>query len=111
MNFLTEQRVNLGVNPNADESVRHGVLWVDQKTSNERVNLRVPVIIDKPKLLARGMNYATWRRLKRQIEKMGINATHLELKIEGNHYCYQLDEYKELYARGKGTPLWRAATA
>lgn len=108
MHFLTEQRVNIGINPHADEASRHGVLWV---TSEDSRNLRVPVIIDKPLLIKNGVNYATWRRLKRQIEKMGIIATHLELKIDGKHFCYQLDEYKELYAHGKGRPLWRTALA
>lgn len=111
MLFLTEARVNIGINKDADESVRHGVLWVDANASGETKSLRVPVIIDRPQLIKDGLNYATWRRLKRQIEKMGIIATHLELRVGKNHFCYQLDAYKELYASGRGTPLWRAGFA
>ncbi|BAW19198.1 hypothetical protein [Ralstonia phage RP31] len=113
MLFLMETRVNIGVNDKADETVRDGVLWVVADVKGEKKNLRVPVVIDRPFLIEHGLNYATWRRLKRQIEKMGINATHLELKIQGkrssNHFCYKLDEYKEIYARGKGQPLWSEA--
>jgi hypothetical protein len=108
MLFLTEQKVNIGINPHADETTRHGVLWVNAQTAP---SMRVPVIIDKVWLIKNGVNYATWRRLKRQIEKMGIVATHLEIKVDGRHYCYQLDEYKELYAHGKGRPMWRAVAA
>lgn len=111
MLFLTEQRVNIGINPQADETMRTGVLWVDADANGQVKNLRVPVIIDQPSRIRNGVNYATWRRLKRQIEKMGINATHLELKIGDSHYCYLLEEYKEIYAHGRGQPLWRAGFA
>lgn len=111
MLFLTEQKVNLGINMSAEAAARHGVLWINQDVAQETKSLRVAVIIDKPQLLKRGVNYGTWRRLKRQIEKMGIVATHLELTIDGAHFCYQLDAYKELYANGRGTPLWREALA
>lgn len=106
MLFLMEARVNIGINPNADETTRHGVLWVKADPGNRRENKRIPVIIDQPAKIRDGLNYATWRRLKRQIEKMGIDASHLELEIGFGHYCYALDEYKELYAApGKGRPL------
>lgn len=106
MLFLMEARVNIGVNEHADETTRHGVLWVEADSEGKKIQLRTPVIIDRPHLIRDGLNYATWRRLKRQIEKMGINATHLELEIGFGHYCYLLAEYKELYAApGKGRPL------
>lgn len=112
MLFLAEKKVNLGINPMACEASRHGVLWVNADAAGVNKQVRAPVILDKPHLLRAGVNYATWRRLKKQIDKMGINATHLELCIDGNHYCYQLDEYKELYAAcGKGRPLWSPGIA
>lgn len=102
---LMERRVNIGINENASIQTRHGVLWVVKETpgTEEQQHLRVPVIIDKPQLISSGLNYATWRRLKRQIVKMGINATHIELVLcEDGHFCYKLDEYKEIYASGTG---------
>lgn len=106
---LMERRVNIGINTLADETTRHGVLWVQIDEPNGNVtNGRVPLILDKPHMVEDGVNYATWRRLKRQIEKMGIKATHMELKGRKHHYCYKLDVYKELYAEGRtGTPQFR----
>ncbi len=106
---LLESRINIGINNLADEKTRHGVLWVIIDEPDDTVTSgRVPVIFDKPNLAVGGLNYATWRRLKRQIEKMGINATHLELKGPRHHYCYQMDRYKEIYADGRtGTPRYQ----
>jgi hypothetical protein len=116
--FLSEQRINIGVNMNAGEAQRHGVLWATIDLNGEQQNVRIPVIIDKPNLVSRGMNYATWRRVKRQIEKMGIKATHLELKFDpakfadAGSFCYKLDKYKELYnERQKGQPLYQTGFA
>lgn len=116
--FLAEQRVNIGVNMDAGEEQRHGVLWAKIDLNGEEKNVRIPVILDKPQLLTRGLNYATWRRLKRQIEKMGIRATHLELKFDpkkfedAGHFSYQLDRYKELLNnRQKGQPLYQPGFA
>lgn len=107
MLFLVERRINIGINHDADETTRHGVLWVDaEPEGQQKQSIRVPIIIDKPHLVSSGLSYATWRRVKRQIEKMGIKATHIELLFKnGDHFCYQLDEYKELYAQGRGKPL------
>lgn len=107
---LCERRINIGISEHADEQTRHGVLWVDADVVGVgKRNLRVPIIIDKPHLVASGLNYATWRRVKRQIEKMGIKATHLELNLanEGK-FCYKLDEYKEIYAStvGRRAPMY-----
>lgn len=111
MLFLSEQRINIGINPQADETTRHGVLWADYELDGVVHKVRHPIIIDKPQLACEGLNYATWKRVKRQIEKMGIKATHIELKfdpakfISGGHYCYKLDKYKELYnVRSVGQP-------
>lgn len=119
MLFLLEQRVHIGINNQASETTRHGVLWVTTDVDGVPKELRVPVIIDKPHLVAGGLNFATWRRVKRQIEKMGLKATHLELdftkdkKIEGGgHYCYLLNSYKELLVSGnKGRPLYQQGYA
>lgn len=114
MLFLMEQRVHVGVNKQAGPKQRHGLIWV--KANDDGVVERLPIIIDKPHLVCEGINFATWRRIKQQIKKMGIEATHLELdfttqdkKFEnGGHFCYDLrDKYKELYCgKGKGTPLY-----
>ena len=101
---LCERRINIGISEHAGEATRHGVLWVKADVPGVGMrNLRVPVIIDRPHLVSSGLNYATWRRVKRQIEKMGVNATHIELTLgrEG-HFCYKLDEYKEIYASTTG---------
>lgn len=118
MLFLAEQRINIGVNMDAGEEQRHGVLWATIDLKGEQKNVRIPVIIDKPQLVCGGINYATWRRVKRQIEKMGLHATHLELKfdpkkfIEGGTFLYKLDKYKELYNnRQKGQPLYQPGFA
>lgn len=105
MLFLCEARVNLGVNEQLAESRRHGYIWLKESGK------KMPFMLDKPKLVERGLNFATWRRLSRQIEKMGFDATHLEIKIGEFHYCYRLDKYKELYAAGKGRPMWREVMA
>lgn len=103
---LCERRINIGINDQASKQTRHGVLWVVADIDNQKCNVRAPIIIDKPHLVRSGLNYATWKRVKDQIEKMGINATHIELKFgESGHFCYQLDVYKELYAHGCGKPL------
>lgn len=106
---ICERRVNIGINNLADEKTRHGVLWASiDGQDGVKINGRVPIILDKPQLVTGGLNYATWRRLKRQIEKMGIAATHLELKGAQHHYCYTMDKYKELYADGfSGRPQSR----
>jgi hypothetical protein len=107
MLFLGEKRVHIGVNMMADEAVRHGVLWL-KDAAGEQKNRRVPVIIDKPHLLRHGLNFATWRRLKRQIEKMGMHASHLELNIDGARYSYKLDVFKEVYAsEHQNQPAWQ----
>lgn len=108
---LCERRINIGINEHASEKSRHGVLWVEADINDQKKNLRVPLIIDKPQFVEGGLNYATWRRVKRQIEKMGIKATHIELKFSGRHYCYLLSEYKELYAGARGTPVYRTLPA
>lgn len=112
---LCECRVNIGISEHADEKTRHGVLWVIADVPGNGVkNLRVPILIDKPNLVSSGLNYATWRRVKRQIEKMGITATHIELTL-GNegHFCYKLDEYKEIYASttGRKAPMYTVGFA
>lgn len=107
---LCERRVNIGIAEHASVETRHGVLWVDADIPGVgKQNIRVPIIIDKPQLISSGLNYATWRRMKRQIEKMGIRATHLELNLghEGR-FCYKLDVYKEIYASttGQRAPMY-----
>ncbi len=111
MLVLCEKKIHIGINPMATEASRHGVLWVDADQAGVSKNLRAPVIIDKPHLIRNGLNYATWRRLKKQIDKMGIKATHLELLIEGNHFCYELDEFKEIYAKGKSKTVFQTGFA
>lgn len=103
---LCERRINIGINPLACEKTRHGVLWVEADATDTKKNLRVPIIIDKPHLVSSGLNYATWKRVKRQVEKMGIKATHIELKFNDRHYCYEVAKYKELYAGNRGTPVY-----
>jgi hypothetical protein len=96
---IFERQVNIGICNNASEHTRHGVLWVDADVPGVGVQkLRVPVIIDKPHLINSGLNRATWRRVKKQVTKMGINATHLELDLSGGKFCYQMNAYKEVYA-------------
>ena len=101
---LFERHVNIGINEHANEKTRHGVLWVNADVPGVgKRSLRAPIIIDKPHLIGSGLNYATWRRLKQQVEKMGIDATHLELNLAGEGmFCYKLDEYKEIYASATG---------
>lgn len=101
---LFERRVNIGISEHADEKMRHGVLWVNADVPGiGKRSLRAPIIIDRPHLIASGLNYATWRRLKQQVEKMGIDATHLELNISNEgKFCYKLDEFKEVYASTSG---------
>jgi hypothetical protein len=118
MLFLSEQRIHIGVNRQAGEKQRHGVIWANETVGGVVTSVRLPIIIDKPRLACEGMNYATWKRVKRQIVKMGIDATHIELKFdpqafpEGGHFCYKLDAYKELYnARNTGQPLSRVGFA
>ena len=97
---LFERRINIGICEHASIQTRHGVLWAEADVPGVgKRNLRVPIIIDKPHLIGSGLNYATWRRVKNQIEKMGIKATHLELNLDTDgKFCYKLDEYKEIYA-------------
>lgn len=112
MLFLTQKRVNIGVNPDAGPKQRHGVLWIEFDPTNPAAPLRIPFILDKPFLVEEGLNFATWRRLKQQIEKMGIKATNLELEVGKNHFCYELAEYKEIYAGGNtGRPMYTTIPA
>lgn len=109
---LMESRIQIGINPQACPTKRHGVLWTG-------VDEQVPLIIDKPHLIAsRGLNYATWRRVKKQLKKMGILASHIELDFtkgnfeNGAHFCYRLDEYEELYCSGsRGTRIYETINA
>lgn len=106
---LMETRVNIGINNHADETTRHGVLWTVVKNENgQEESIRVPLILDKPHLVVRGINYATWKRLKKQIHKMGIVVTHMELKGATHHYCYHMDKYAEtLCQRKEGQPQYQ----
>lgn len=106
---LMEKRINIGINNQADENTRHGVLWVVKDNPDGTVeSTRVPLIFDKPELAAGGLNYATWARLKKQINKMAIKATHMELKGLKHHYCYDMVRYKELYNEKKiGQPQYQ----
>lgn len=106
---LMEKRINIGINNHADETTRHGVLWVvTDKPDGTKESTRVPLILDKPNLVDGGLNYATWKRLKKQILKMGINATHMELKGLRHHFCYDMVKYKELYnERVVGMPQYQ----
>lgn len=113
MLFLTEKRINIGINEHAGEAQRHGVLCAVVKKDGKETEVRIPVIIDKPHLVCDGLNYATWRRVKTQLRKMGITASHIELKFDekkferAGHYCYTLDEYKEIYnLSSKGKPVY-----
>ena len=114
MLFLSEQRINIGVNQHAGPEQRHGVLWAVVTKDGVAENIRYPLIIDKPHLVCEGLNFATWRRIKKQIKKMGIEATHIELLFhakkfpDAGHFCYLLSEYKELYnAKNKGRPIYQ----
>lgn len=119
MLFLSEQRIHIGINQHAGEKQRHGVLWaVVDKEDGEKENIRYPLIIDKPHLVCDGLNYATWRRVKKQIDKMGIKATHIELNFDlnkypnGGHFCYLVETYKELYNdKGNSRPRHRTIMA
>lgn len=106
---ICESRVNIGVNPQADATTRHGVLWtVQPQEDGTTKSVLVPLILDKPHLVKDGLNYATWNRLRKQIRKMGIVATHMELVGPDYHFCYLLDRYNELYAtRAKGRPRFK----
>lgn len=106
---LMEARVNIGINPKSDSTTRHGVLWTIQtQEDGTKRSLLVPLILDRPSVITDGLNYATWNRLRKQITKMGIVATHMELQYRDQHLCYTLDRYKELYAkRSVGQPQYR----
>lgn len=106
---LMESRVNIGINPQSDSTVRHGVLWTIQPQEDGTTkSVLVPLVLDRPKVIKDGLNYATWNRLRKQIAKMGITATHMELQYQDQHLCYTLDRYNELYAkRSVGRPQYR----
>lgn len=106
---ICETRVNIGINPQSDSTVRHGVLWTIQpQEDGTKKSVLVPLILDRPRVIKDGLNYATWNRLRKQIIKMGIEATHMELQYQDQHLCYTLDRYKELYAkRSVGQPQYR----
>lgn len=97
---VSEARVNIGVVIVADGVVAkgHGVLMVRTKDeNNENVLHHVDVVFDKPQLLYNGLNYFTYRRLKKQIVKMGLDASHLELSCSKVPSCYALDTYRQIY--------------
>lgn len=105
---LCEARVNIGINPQSDAKTRHGVLWTIQtQEDGTKRSVLVPLVLDRPSVITDGLNYATWNRLRKQITKMSIEATHMELQYQGQHLCYTLDRYKELYAkRSVGQPQY-----
>jgi hypothetical protein len=101
MFHISEARINIGVivTPKGVGAKSHGTLMVntvDSKTAQVVVS-KVDVVLDRPDLIHNGLNYFTWRRLKKQIQKMGLVATHLELTCTGEPVCYSLEAYKQVY--------------
>lgn len=90
-------RIHISIGAGLTEENSHGSLWTKPYGANGKV---VPVyfLINKPRVVRNGMTFANWSALNSQIQKMGIEATHIELCIEGKKYCYQMDKYVEIYS-------------
>lgn len=99
LDVFLERHVNIGIGPKACETKRTGVLWINVLKDGQKLPARVSIMIDRPERIKNGLNVYTWKRLKDQVEKLEIDATHLELTFEnGNKFCYCMDEFKLLYS-------------
>lgn len=108
---ISEVRINISIGNGVTDENRHGVLWLNRNPDHvQPTNLRVPFIFDRPERVRKGLNYWTHRRLVHQIKKMGLDVSHIEIRIGGKHFCYTYKEYREIYANSNDTKrVFRAA--
>ena len=90
-------RLDISIGSGLTEKNANGCLWTRPHGVNGRV---VPVyfLINKPRVVRNGMTFANWSAVRKQVGKLGIEATHIELCIEGKKFCYQMERYVEIYS-------------
>lgn len=103
MRGIAEKHVHISLV--TDAGVKHGLLWVRGNESTQGRSTRVGFRLDMYRALRYGINYWTLRRLCRQLTRMGIDATHLELFGVKRRYCYCLETYREIFCETNHVPL------
>lgn len=90
-------RLDISIGSGLTEKNANGCLWTRPHGANGRV---VPVyfLINKPRVVRKGMTFANWSAVREQVHKLGIEATHIELNIDGKKFCYLMDSYVEIYS-------------
>lgn len=95
MRGIAEKHVHISL---VDEgSKHHGLLWVRGSGTMSGRSIRVPFRIDQIWQLKYGMNFFTVKRLKRQLTRMGVDATHIELIGKERRYCYCTETCREIF--------------
>lgn len=83
----------------------HGQLWIRASETTNGLSTRKPFRLDTPWQVKFGMNYWTLRRICRQISRMGIDATHVELYGKDRRYCYCTSTYREIFDETNHVPI------
>lgn len=95
MRGIAEKHVHISLVD--EESNNHGLLWVRGSGTMSGRSIRVPFRIDQIWQLKHGMNFYTVKRLKRQLTRMGVDATHIELIGKERRYCYCTETCREIF--------------
>lgn len=111
MPILFEPRVEISIGTGLTEENAHGSLWVQTRVDGVVRNVRTYFVLSKPQCVKAGLSFGVWHSLIKQIKKMGLTATHIEITANDKHYCYAADRYSELYAGAVGRSVARSGFA
>lgn len=113
---MFDPRLEISVGTGLTEENSHGVLWIDVVENKKLERRRVFFTLNKPQCVRQGLTYGMWNSLVKQITKMGLAATHIELtgqpgRKENKTFCYSASKYNELFAGVTGRSVIRHGVA
>lgn len=113
---LFDPRLEISVGSSLTEVNSHGILWVDVVENKKLTRKRVFFKLNKPQCVRQGLTYGMWSSLVKQVTKMGLACTHIELtgipeNKERKTFCYRADKYSELFAGITGRSVVRHGVA
>ena len=102
MRGIAEKHIQIST---TDRGKPHGQLWVRASEATNGLATRQTFRLDTPWQVKFGMNYWTLRRLCRQIARLGIDATHIELYGKDRRYRYCTSTYREIFDESNHVPI------
>lgn len=102
MPSLYDPRIQVSIGTGVSNNNAHGTVWtrvVDGKVEGVEA---VPFLLSKPQCVRSGLSYIVWSGIVRQFKKLGLDPTHMEIRVGNKHFCYLAGSYREIYSGATG---------